>query len=62
MWCGDTLWRRLEGGQKRKQLLRGKRDRSKQVSVERNLINSRAMRMGSWRGHPEKKERGKNVW
>lgn len=25
--------------------------------VERNFTNSRDMRIGSWRGHPEKKER-----
>lgn len=27
----------------------------------KKLLNSRA-RMGNWRGHPEKKERGKKAW
>lgn len=61
------LWRRLEDRQKRKYLLQGNRGRRTQVSMERNFIKSRGMRMGSWRSRPEKKERGKknpnpSVW
>lgn len=51
------MWRRLEGGWKRKCLLYGKKGQEKAGNVERNFINSRVMRIGGWRGHPEKKER-----
>jgi len=44
VWCSEILWRRLErGGQKRKQLLQGKRGRTTQLIVVRNFINSRVL-------------------